>query len=108
MKRYPEFHHDAFLSMRDEEARRYEWRVLEAIDPEAARKSTRRWDYDQFPYYQQPAWFDRSVMTRAERSVWTDATQEMKPPHFPPAGHPMYANERRSRASGGRRPSDVH
>jgi hypothetical protein len=63
-KRFPEFHRDAFLSMSDEEARRYEWRVLEAIDPEAARASTSRdWDYERYPYYRQPDWYDRDVFT---------------------------------------------
>ena len=63
-KRYPEFHRDAFLSMSNEEARRYEWRVLEAIDPKAARASTSRdWDYERYPYYGQPDWYERDVFT---------------------------------------------
>jgi ferritin-like metal-binding protein YciE len=63
LKRYPEFHRDAFLSMDDEEARRYEWRVLEAIDPEAARSSGFDWDYERYPYYRQPGWFNRDLVT---------------------------------------------
>jgi ferritin-like metal-binding protein YciE len=64
LKRYPEFHRDAFVAMSDEEARRYEWRVLEAIDPQAARASTREWDYDRYPYFRQPDWFDQTAVTR--------------------------------------------
>jgi ferritin-like metal-binding protein YciE len=65
-KRFPEFHRDAFMSMSDEEARRYEWRVLEAIDPQAARAATGRdWDYERYPYYRQPDWYDRDVFTPA-------------------------------------------
>jgi hypothetical protein len=60
LKRYPEFHRDAFIAMSDDEARRYEWRVLEAIDPAAARKTPRTWDYDQFDYYRRPDWADEA------------------------------------------------
>jgi ferritin-like metal-binding protein YciE len=63
LKRYPEFHRDSFLSMDDDEARRYEWRVLEAIDPEAARSSGFDWDYERYPYYRQPDWFNRDLAT---------------------------------------------
>lgn len=81
-KRFPEFHRDAFLSMSDEEARRYEWRVLEAIDPEAARASTSRdWDYERYPYYRQPDWYDRDVFTSpgagARRVTRTPTTREV-------------------------------
>jgi ferritin-like metal-binding protein YciE len=57
LKRYPEFHPEAFIAMTDEEARRYEWRVLEAVDPQAARSATGSWRYDQFPVYREPDWF---------------------------------------------------
>jgi ferritin-like metal-binding protein YciE len=63
LKRYPEFHRDAFLAMTDEEAHRYEWRVLEAIDPQAARTATAEWSYDAYPYYRQPDWYDTTVST---------------------------------------------
>jgi hypothetical protein len=71
LKRYPEFQRDAFMSMNDEEARRYEWRVLEAIDPEAARSSTSGWDYEQYPYYRQPEWFEPSVVSSSYRARQT-------------------------------------
>jgi ferritin-like metal-binding protein YciE len=58
LKRYPEFHAESFVAMNDDEARRYEWRVLEAIDPEAARSAPSEWSRDEFPYYRQPEWFD--------------------------------------------------
>jgi len=73
LKRYPEFHRDAFLSMNDEEARRYEWRVLEAIDPEAARASVDEWDYERFPYYREPRWYEPDVFTPSDRGVSTPA-----------------------------------
>jgi ferritin-like metal-binding protein YciE len=62
LKRYPEFNRDAYLSMSDEEARRYEWRVLEAVDPNTARTSLDEWDYDRLPYYRQPEWFDSGLV----------------------------------------------
>jgi ferritin-like metal-binding protein YciE len=67
LKRYPEFHRDAFLAMNDEEARRYEWRVLEVIDPKAARTSTREWDYEELPYYRQPDWFEPDLAASSRR-----------------------------------------
>jgi ferritin-like metal-binding protein YciE len=70
LKRYPEFHRDAFLAMSDEEARRYEWRVLEAIDPQAARTATTEWSYDEYAYYRRPDWFDTEIS--ASRSVQRD------------------------------------
>jgi ferritin-like metal-binding protein YciE len=73
-KRYPEFNRDAFLSMTDEEARRYEWRVLEAIDPEAARSSTRALDYERYPYYREPDWYDRNVAARSA-ATFADSTR---------------------------------
>ena len=65
LKRYPEFHRESFLAMTDEEARRYEWRVLEAIDPQTARTTPSEWDYDRVPYYRQPDWFARDVVARS-------------------------------------------
>jgi ferritin-like metal-binding protein YciE len=62
-KRYPEFHRESFFAMTDEEARRYEWRVLEAIDPQAARATPSEWDYDRVPYYRQPDWFAGDVVS---------------------------------------------
>ena len=38
LRRYPEFHRHSFLAMTDAEARLYEERVLEAVDPESARE----------------------------------------------------------------------
>lgn len=73
LKRYPEFHSGAFASMDDEEARRYEWRVLEAIDPKAAREASGRLEYDRYNYYRQPEWLGtdwpaRGRTTRAARA----------------------------------------
>jgi ferritin-like metal-binding protein YciE len=55
-KRYPEFHSGAFQAMSDEEARRYEWRVLEAIDPASARKSPAAWKHEDYELYRTPDW----------------------------------------------------
>jgi hypothetical protein len=74
LKRYPEFHRDAFIAMTDVEARRYEWRVLEAIDPEAARSTTQEWDYDRYPYYRQPDWFDSSAAASSQAPRGAGAT----------------------------------
>jgi ferritin-like metal-binding protein YciE len=97
-KRFPEFHRDAFLSMSDDEARRYEWRVLEAIDPEAARASTGRdWDYDRYPYYRQPDWYDRDVFTPARaggRSVSRTRTPEVPVVESPEREQVMAREER--------------
>lgn len=71
-KRYPEFHSSAFASMTDEEARRYEWRVLEAIDPKAARQApAASFRYDEYTYYRQPDWMgtDWSIQPRTEREL---------------------------------------
>jgi ferritin-like metal-binding protein YciE len=56
LKRYPEFHPQAFMAMTDEEVRRYEWRVLEAVDPQAARRTPQMWRYEEFEYYRTPPW----------------------------------------------------
>jgi|SRR5579871_2570827 len=72
-ERYPEFHRDAFMSMDDEAARRYEWRVWEAIDPQGARSSTRDWNYDRLPDYREPAWFDRSLTAARQRPTASSA-----------------------------------
>ena len=82
LKRYPEFHRDSFLSMNDEEARRYEWRVLEAVDPQAARSSVRGWNYDQYPYYREPEWFDRgSVAARHSAGPSSTASRSREKSH---------------------------
>jgi len=67
LKRYPEFHRDAYLAMTDEEARRYEWRVLEATDPQAARSATTDWSYDAYPYYRQPDWYEPTLTVPASQ-----------------------------------------
>jgi hypothetical protein len=73
-KRYPEFHSGAFASMSDEEARRYEWRVLEAIDPNAARQTPGTFEYERFEYYRQPEWLgtDWPGYQRIRREQRTD------------------------------------
>jgi ferritin-like metal-binding protein YciE len=69
LKRYPEFHAESFVAMTDDEARRYEWRVLEAIDPEAARSAPSEWRRDEFPYYRQPEWFDIAAPVAGRRTT---------------------------------------
>ena len=69
LKRYPEFHDDEFEEMTEDEARRYEWRILEAIDPEAARSSVASWEYERYPYYQQPTWFDRTAVGALDQNT---------------------------------------
>jgi hypothetical protein len=48
--------------MSDEEARRYEWRVLEAIDPERARRTRHDWQYQDFDCYAEPPWVETTVI----------------------------------------------
>jgi ferritin-like metal-binding protein YciE len=79
LKRYPEFHRDAFMAMTDEEARRYEWRVLEAIDPEAARTAPTDWSYDRYPYYRRPDWYDAGGGTSSTRADTRSATRRDVP-----------------------------
>jgi ferritin-like metal-binding protein YciE len=65
--RYPEFNGAAFLAMDDDEARRYEHRLLSIIAPE--RGIAGRWtrpNYDELPQYRQPTWLMTGVwMTEA-------------------------------------------
>ena len=56
LKRYPEFHRHSFGAMTDEEARLYEWRVLEAVDPESAPDAPGDWQHENLPHYRQPEW----------------------------------------------------
>jgi ferritin-like metal-binding protein YciE len=67
--RYPAFHRDAFEAMSDDEARRYEWRVLEALDPKAARPAVAGWEYEQFACFDQPDWLQAVVPTTTQREV---------------------------------------
>lgn len=95
LKRYPEFHAGAFAAMNDDEARRYEWRVLEAIDPKAAHETrATRLEYDRYTYYRQPDWistewptparYERGVRAERELPVGTagesrrDATSDLR------------------------------
>ena len=56
LHRYPEFNTNAFLTMSDEQARAYERRIMNAINPDAARER-RYWEsYDRLPDYTPPEW----------------------------------------------------
>jgi len=85
LKRYPEFHPDAFKGMSDDEARRYEWRVLEAIDPKAARASTREWTYERFGWYGEPDWFDAGTIAPSAARSQTAPGQPRTPSRPAPA-----------------------
>jgi ferritin-like metal-binding protein YciE len=80
LKRYPEFRSEDFMTMSDEQARRYEWRVLEAVDPQAARSTLRDWNYDQFAYYRQPDWFDTGMLPVSSRSPRRGASPSREVP----------------------------
>jgi ferritin-like metal-binding protein YciE len=67
LKRYPEFHQQSFRAMTDEEARLYEWRVLEAVDPESARETPPDWQHENLPHYRQPEWTGTELKTAADR-----------------------------------------
>jgi ferritin-like metal-binding protein YciE len=91
LKRYPEFSTGAFLSMSDDEIRRYERRVLSVVDPNAG-VEPRYWEsYDRLPAYSRPDWWrddyagtSRPVGNLASRQTdWhSDATAT---PQAPPA-----------------------
>jgi len=66
LKRYPEFHQHSFRAMTDEEARLYEWRVLEAVDPESARETPPDWQHENLPHYRQPEWTGTELKTAAD------------------------------------------
>jgi ferritin-like metal-binding protein YciE len=73
-KRYPEFHTHGFMAMSDDEARRYEWRVLEAIDPNAARRTRpAAVAYEEYDYYQVPAWLGTGEAGVGDRGVASGA-----------------------------------
>jgi len=56
VQRYPEFSTNAFMSMTEDETRRYERRVLDAVSPEAAREPQYWEAYDRLPEYEEPDW----------------------------------------------------
>ncbi len=58
--RYPEFNASAFLSMSDEEAHRYEHRLLSVVAPELARRGVTP-EYDDLPEYRPPTWLMTGV-----------------------------------------------
>ena len=76
-KRYPEFHKQGFMAMSNDEARRYEWRVLEAIDPNAARqRPAAAIVYEEYEYYRAPAWLGAGTTTGTDRDrVRTSASK---------------------------------
>ena len=79
LKRYPEFHRRSFAGMTDEEARLYEWRVLEAVDPESARDAPRDWQHENLPHYRQPEWAGPDLVAApdlsAPRSTGAESTR---------------------------------
>lgn len=90
-KRYPEFHSSSFAAMTNEESRRYEWRVLEAIDPNAARQTPGTFEYERYDYYRQPDWLGTDWPgyrrigreTRTEREPEVVGTSGDVPRHNP-------------------------
>jgi ferritin-like metal-binding protein YciE len=69
-KRYPEFHTSGFMAMSDDEARRYEWRVLEAIDPNAARRQrSSAVVYEEYDYYRVPSWLGTGEAGAGDRGI---------------------------------------
>ena len=82
IKRYPEFHPQSFEAMTDDEVSRYEWRVVEAIDPAGARSSMRDWSYDRPGRYERPSWFNGSAIRTASqrRATGRDARSTREVP----------------------------
>jgi ferritin-like metal-binding protein YciE len=104
LRRYPEFSPSAFVAMDDEDAARYERRLLDAVLP--YRHEVRRGDrprYDELPLYQPPGW----LMS----GVWmTDATLAGAIPisddDVPQADQPATRERRRRQASARQSPHD--
>jgi hypothetical protein len=48
-------------------------RVLEAIDPQVARSSAGEWNYDRFPYYRRPDWFETSAAPETTARPYSSA-----------------------------------
>jgi ferritin-like metal-binding protein YciE len=63
LRRHPEFSPSAFAAMNDEEAARYERRMLEAVLPfrHQVRRATEQPTYMDLPVYQPPAWLMTGV-----------------------------------------------
>jgi ferritin-like metal-binding protein YciE len=76
LKRYPEFSTGAFLSMSDDEVRRYERRVLSVVDPNAG-VEPRYWEsYDRLPAYNRPDWWRDDYAAGTNRSVGSLASRQ--------------------------------
>jgi ferritin-like metal-binding protein YciE len=56
VQRYPEFSTSAFMSMSEDELRRYERRVLGAVNPEAGLEPQYWEAYERLPEYEEPDW----------------------------------------------------
>lgn len=110
IQRYPEFSPSAFLAMNDDEARRFEDRLLAVVAPERAR--TGRWTraaYEDMPEYRPPNWM--------QTGVWmTEGTDFAAPPprdhreqyqEYPEAEPMMARGEQDVPDSGEVRPRDV-
>ncbi|MGE0445759.1 MAG: DUF892 family protein [Vicinamibacterales bacterium] len=68
LRRYPEFSAGAFIAMDDEDAARYERRLLATVLPfrqqPQARSAGERPKYDDLPLYQPPGWLTTAVWVR--------------------------------------------
>jgi ferritin-like metal-binding protein YciE len=99
LRRYPEFSTTAFVAMNDDEAARYERRMLETVVPfrHQSHRAAERPAYGELPMYQPPAW----LMT----GVWpTEATGfAVVPPRSQssPAGHDGHAKARSTKHTTG-------
>jgi hypothetical protein len=63
LRRYPEFSATAFVAMNDDEAARYERRMLETVVPfrHQLQRAVERPIYSELPIYQPPAWLMTGV-----------------------------------------------
>ena len=76
IKTYPEFSTTAFMSMSDDEVRRYERRVLHTINPNASASTTYWESYDRLPEYSQPDWLRPTARPRRAQPVGSIASPE--------------------------------
>jgi ferritin-like metal-binding protein YciE len=100
LRRYPEFSTTAFVAMNDDEAARYERRMLETVVPfrHQVRRATEHPIYADLPIYQPPAWLMTGVWpTEASGFAAVPPRSQSAPPSQPAT------NGRRS-AKNGKRP----
>jgi ferritin-like metal-binding protein YciE len=104
LRRYPEFSPSAFIAMDDEDASRYERRLIEAVLPyhHLLRRGERP-HYEELPLYQPPAWLmagmwmtDPAIVSGAVAAAAAAAEAQRNAADQPPPHERRKARQRRS------------